>query len=111
MSENKMAKAITICEVGLRDGLQNEKTILTTEQKIDLVNKMSDAGFKVIEVGSFMSPKAVPQMANTDDVFKAMNKKPGVQYRALIANERGVDRAIACGCEKVKAQCFCQRGS
>ena len=65
-----MAKAITICEVGLRDGLQNEKTILTTEQKVDLVNKMSDAGFKVIEVGSFMSPKAVPQMANTDEVFK-----------------------------------------
>ncbi len=102
MTETKMAKAITICEVGLRDGLQNEKTILTTEQKVDLVNKMSDAGFKVIEVGSFMSPKAVPQMANTDEVFKAMTRKPGVQYRALIPNERGVERAIACGCEKVK---------
>jgi len=82
MSDNKIPQAITLCEVGLRDGLQNEKTILTTEQKVGLVNQMTDAGFKVIEVGSFMSPKAVPQMANTDEVFKAMKKKPGVQYRA-----------------------------
>lgn len=95
-------KKVRICEVGPRDGLQNEKTLLTTEQKVQLIDGLTDAGFPVIEVGSFVSPKAVPQMANTDDVFRGIKKKEGVEYRALIANLRGVDRAIACGCKKVK---------
>ncbi len=98
----KLVDGITICEVGLRDGLQNEKTMLTVDEKVRTVNDLTDAGFKVIEIGSFVSPKAVPQMANTDDVFRGINIKPGVEYRALIANVRGVDRAIACGCQKVK---------
>lgn len=102
MKQNNLPKAITLCEVGLRDGLQNEKTLFTTEQKVDLINSMTTAGFKVIEVGSFMSPKAVPQMANTDEVFQAIKLDPTVEYRALIANLRGVDRALACGCKKVK---------
>ena len=97
-----LVDAITVCEVGPRDGLQNEKKILTVDEKVDLINKMSDAGFPVIEVGSFVSPKAVPQMANTDDVFKGITMRKGVGYRALIANARGVDRAAACGCKKVK---------
>lgn len=95
-------KKIRVCEVGIRDGLQNEKKIVTAAEKIDLINKMSAAGFPVIEVGSFVSPKAVPQMANTDEVFKGITRKEGVEYRALIANARGVDRAVACGCTKVK---------
>lgn len=96
------AKEIRLCEVGPRDGFQNEKKVPTTEEKIELINAMSDAGFPVIEVGSFVSPKAVPQMANTDDVFKGITQKSGTEYRALIANLKGVDRAIACGCKKVK---------
>lgn len=95
-------KKVRICEVGPRDGLQNEKTMLTTEQKIHLIDSLTDAGFPVIEVGSFVSPKAVPQMADTDEVFRGIKKKEGVEYRALIANLKGVDRAIACGCKKVK---------
>lgn len=95
-------KKVRICEVGPRDGLQNEKALLTTEQKIQLIDGLTDAGFPVIEVGSFVSPKAVPQMANTDEVLRGIKKKEGVEYRALIANLRGVDRAIACGCKKVK---------
>ena len=95
-------KKVRICEVGPRDGLQNEKTLLTTEQKIQLIDGLTDAGFPVIEVGSFVSPKAVPQMANTDDVFRGIKRKDGVEYRALIANLKGVERAIACGCKKVK---------
>lgn len=95
-------KNVTICEVGPRDGLQSEKTQLTADQKAELIQDMTDAGFKVIEVGSFVSPKAVPQMANTDEVFRKIVKAPGVQYRALIANVRGVDRAVDCGCNKVK---------
>jgi hydroxymethylglutaryl-CoA lyase len=97
-----LVKSIRICEVGLRDGLQNEKHMLSTEEKIELADAMTDAGFPVIEIGSFVSPKAVPQMANTDDVFRGIRKKDGVEYRALIANARGVDRAVACGCTKVK---------
>lgn len=93
---------VTLCEVGLRDGLQNECKVLTIDEKLDLVNAISDAGFKIIEVGSFVNPKAVPQMSNTDELFKRMNRKKGVEYRALIANIRGVDRAIDCGCTKVK---------
>lgn len=98
----KLPKKIKLCEVGPRDGIQNEKIYPSTQEKIELINKVSDAGFKVIEVGSFVSPKAVPQMADTDEVFKKIDKKAGVEYRALIANLKGVERAAACGCKKVK---------
>lgn len=95
-------KRISVCEVGLRDGLQNEARIFSSEEKLGLLNDMAEAGLKVIEVGSFVSPKAVPQMANTDEVFRALRQKPDVEYRALIANLRGVERAETCGCKKVK---------
>lgn len=98
----KLPSSITVCEVGLRDGLQNEPKILDVAQKVDLLHGLITAGFKVIEVGSFMHPKAVPQMANTDDVYKAIGEVPGVELRALIPNLRGIQRAIACGCKKVK---------
>lgn len=97
-----LVKAVTLCEVGPRDGLQNEKTILTADEKLELIEAMADAGFPVIEVGSFVHPKAVPQMANTDEVFSRLKRREGVEYRALIANLKGVERAAACGCKKVK---------
>lgn len=95
-------KAITLCEVGLRDGLQNEKISIPTEEKISMVRSLIAAGFKVIEVGSFTHPKAVPQMADTDVVFRAIGATEGVELRALVPNLRGVTRAIDCGCKKVK---------
>lgn len=98
----KLPSSITLCEVGLRDGLQNETYILNTEQKLEMLRGLIDAKFPVIEVGSFMHPRAVPQMANTDDVFKAIGDVPGVELRALIPNLRGIQRAIDCGCKKVK---------
>lgn len=98
----EIVKAVTLCEVGPRDGLQNEKKLLSTEEKIELIEAVADAGFPVIEVGSFVHPKAVPQMANTDEVFRRLRRKEGVQYRALIANLKGVERAAGCGCTKVK---------
>lgn len=97
-----LPSSITLCEVGLRDGLQNEKTILTTEQKLELLRGLIDAGFTVIEIGSFMHPKAVPQMADTDELYKQIGSVPGVELRALIPNIKGVQRAVSCGCKKVK---------
>ncbi len=93
---------ITLCEVGLRDGLQNEPTILETSAKIEIANELITAGLKVIELGSFMHPKAVPQMADTDELFLRFKNIEGVELRALVANRKGVERAIACGCRKIK---------
>lgn len=98
----RLPSAITLCEVGLRDGLQNEKTVITAEDKLMLLRGLIDAGFSVIEVGSFMNPKAVPQMADTDKLYQQIGEAPGVELRALIPNVRGVQRAAACGCRKVK---------
>lgn len=95
-------KKVVLCEVGPRDGLQNETSILSVEEIVSLIDSITDSGFKVIEVGSFMHPKSVPQMTGTDEVFKRINKKEGVEYRALIANIKGVERAASCGCRKVK---------
>ncbi len=93
---------LNLCEVGLRDGLQNEKQLLTTEQKAEILRRLVSAGFRTIEVGSFMNPKAVPQMADTDELFSVCREFPHVEFRALAANLRGVQRAAACGCKKVK---------
>ena len=98
----KLPSSVRLCEVGLRDGLQNEKVIPSTDEKVELLKGIIDAGFPVIEVGSFMHPKAVPQMADTDEVYKRVGNVEGVELRALIPNLRGVQRAINCGCKKVK---------
>lgn len=98
----KYPKHITLCEVGPRDGLQNEKKLLTAAQKAELIDACADAGFPVIEVGSFVHPKAVPQMADTDEVFRLIRHKTDTEYRALVANLKGVERAVACGCQKIK---------
>lgn len=98
----KLPSQVILCEVGLRDGLQNEEKILETSQKIDIGKKFINSGFKVIELGSFMNPKAVPQMADTDELFLAFSEFKDVEFRALVANVKGIERAIACGCKKVK---------
>jgi len=93
---------VTFCEVGLRDGLQNEKTIPTVEQKLLLLNAVVDSGVKIIEIGAFVHPKAVPQMADTDALCRAMTKVDGVEYRALVPNIKGVQRAFDAGLTKAK---------
>ncbi len=97
-----LPEKVSICEVGLRDGLQNEKVIPSTDDKVELLKACIDAGYSVIEVGSFMHPKKVPQMADTDEVIRRIGNVEGVELRALIPNVRGVQRAIDCGCKKVK---------
>ena len=93
---------IKICEVGPRDGLQNEKVFLTIEQKLELIETAAEAGIKVIEIGSFVNPKAVPQMADTDQIAARLHRKAGVEYRGLIFNMQGLKRAEAAGLSKAK---------
>lgn len=89
--------SVTICEVGPRDGLQNEGLPVPAEAKVRYVEMLVDAGIRVIEATSFVSPKAVPQLADADAVFPAITKRPGVRYLTLVPNERGLERAIAAG--------------
>ncbi len=85
---------VTVVEVGPRDGLQNEKSSLSAAQKATLVDKLSASGLPVIETGSFVSPRWVPQMANSDAVFSAITRQAGTRYTALTPNEKGLDAAI-----------------
>jgi hydroxymethylglutaryl-CoA lyase len=91
MSQN----IIQMVEVGPRDGLQNEKRIWTVEERVQLINLLSACGFIEIEVGSFVSPKWVPQMADTDQVFRLIHQVPGIRYSALVPNEKGLEQALA----------------
>lgn len=93
---------VVICEVGPRDGLQNEKTLLSVEQKVELIEAAVDAGAPSVEIGSFVHPKAVPSMADTDAVARRLVRREGVEYRALALNLKGVERAHAAGLERVK---------
>jgi hydroxymethylglutaryl-CoA lyase len=92
---------ITLYEVGPRDGLQNEPTNLTVDAKVRLVTALANAGLKRIEVGSFVRPDWIPQLADTDVVAQRAPKLPGVRYSALVPNRTGLERAIASGLKEV----------
>ncbi len=92
---------VSIVEVGPRDGLQNETLNLSAAKKIELINLLSKTGLKRIEAGSFVSPKWVPQMANSDEVFQALPSRTDVQYSALTPNLRGLETAIDAGVKEV----------
>ncbi|PID37084.1 MAG: hydroxymethylglutaryl-CoA lyase [Rhodobacterales bacterium] len=96
-----MTKRVEIFEMGPRDGLQNEKRQIPTADKVALVNLLSRAGFKRIETGSFVSPKWVPQMADSAEVFERITRAPGVSYAALTPNLKGFERAMAAGADEV----------
>lgn len=90
-----LPSAIILTEVGPRDGLQNESALVSTADKVQLVNRLADAGFRQIEVSSFVHPKWIPQLADAADVFARIERRPGVVYSALVPNERGLERALA----------------
>ena len=92
---------IEIFEVGPRDGLQNEKRQIPTAEKIALVDLLSGAGFKRIEIASFVSPKWVPQMADSADVLAGITRAPGVSYAAFTPNMRGFDGAMAAKADEI----------
>jgi len=77
---------VSIREVGPRDGLQNEDVILSTEQKVQLINRLATTGLEFIEVGAFVRPQSVPQMADTAQVFARLKRRPGIVYSAIAPN-------------------------
>lgn len=93
--------SVKIVEVGPRDGLQNEKVTIPTQAKIDYITALADAGLRVIEAGAFVSPKWVPQMADTAEVYAEIPKDPGVEYPVLVPNMRGLERAIEAGVKSI----------
>ncbi len=96
-----MTDFVRIVEVGPRDGLQNEKTIIATVDKVELINRLSQTGLRSIEATSFVSPKWIPQLADAAEVFGAIERKPGLSYPVLVPNEKGYERAREVGAQEV----------
>jgi len=92
---------VTVVEVGPRDGLQNERVEIATDVKVSFIDALSDAGLPVIEATSFVSPKAIPQLADADQVMRRIVRRPGVRYPVLVPNERGLERALAAGATEI----------
>jgi hydroxymethylglutaryl-CoA lyase len=92
---------VTVYEVGPRDGLQNEAESLPAEARVRFIDLLTESGLPAIEVGSFVSAKAIPQLADTAEVFRRIRKASGVRYPVLVPNERGLDGAIAAGALEV----------
>jgi hydroxymethylglutaryl-CoA lyase len=93
--------SVRIVEVGPRDGLQNESRSVTTAQKINFIQNLALAGLKNIEAGSFVSPRAVPSMADSSDVFRNLRRRPGVTYSALVPNLQGLEAALSANLKEV----------
>ncbi|MDE2235758.1 MAG: hydroxymethylglutaryl-CoA lyase [Gammaproteobacteria bacterium] len=98
---SKFPESVKIVDVGPRDGLQNEKNIVPAATKIEFVNRLTASGLKTIEVTSFVSPKWIPQLADAEEVFRGIEKMPGVSYPVLVPNEQGMQRALAAGAKDV----------
>jgi isopropylmalate/homocitrate/citramalate synthase len=94
-----MPETVRIYEVGPRDGLQNESVTVPTATKTRFVELLADAGLHEIEATSFVSPSAIPQLADADDLIRALARRPGVRYPVLVPNERGMARAEAAGAD------------
>ncbi len=92
---------VKIVEVGPRDGLQNEKVTIPAQVKIDYITALGDAGLRVIEAGAFVSPKWVPQMADTGEVYRNIPKDPGMEYPVLVPNMKGLELAMEAGVKSI----------
>jgi isopropylmalate/homocitrate/citramalate synthase len=96
-----LPKKVTIVEVGPRDGLQNELTVLSLSTKLEFIEYLNNTGLSVIEVASFVSPKRIPQMADSAAIVQGMTSKTGVRYPVLVPNEQGLDNALAAGAKEI----------
>jgi hydroxymethylglutaryl-CoA lyase len=97
----KLPERVTICEVGTRDGFQIEPDFIPTERKIEVVNRLSATGMPTIEVTSFVSPKAVPQLRDAEEVMAKITRRPGTVYSALVPNDKGAVRAVDAGVDEI----------
>lgn len=100
MSE-QLPPSVTLVEVGPRDGLQNESQVLPTQDKIKMIDQLSESGLKYIEIGSFVRPDRIPPLADTDAVAAGIQRKPGVTYAALVPNLRGLERAVEANLDEI----------
>ena len=103
-------KSIDMVEVGPRDGLQNEPTLVSTADKVAFIRRAIGAGSKRIEIASFVHPKLVPQMADAEDVVAALGEIDGVTRIGLTLNKRGAHRALDCGIDELGAVCVASDG-
>jgi len=101
MLPDTLPPRIRLCEMGPRDGLQNIPETVSVAVKLGLIERLQAAGLTYIEVAAFVSPKAVPQMADAEAVCAGLNRRPGVSYAALAPNVQGLERALACGIQEV----------
>jgi len=97
----RFPERVTICEVGTRDGFQIEPDFIPTEQKIEVVDLLSEAGVPRIEVTSFVHPKAVPQLRDAEQVMAHIRRRPGTLYAALVPNDKGASRAVDAGVDRI----------
>ncbi len=97
----RMPERVRVVEVGPRDGLQNESTQVPVAVKVELIERLAKAGLPAVEAGAFVSPKWVPQMADSAEVFRTLQKRLGVTYPALIPNLKGLEAAIAAGVNEI----------
>jgi hydroxymethylglutaryl-CoA lyase/(R)-citramalyl-CoA lyase len=93
--------SVVVCDVGPRDGLQNESRTLEPAVRAELCDRLATAGLKRIEAASFVNPKLVPQMAGAEEVMAALHRRPGVSYAGLVLNDKGYERAVAAGVDEV----------
>ncbi len=107
MTNPNTARRIQVIEVGPRDGLQNEKALVPTDTKIELIDRLIEAGAQRIEATSFVHPRLVPQMADAEQVGAALRRDAGVRYSCLVLNDRGLDRALAVGFDEVNVVVVC----
>jgi hydroxymethylglutaryl-CoA lyase len=96
-----MPKFVMVCEMGARDGLQNEHAIISTGDKVRYIDLLSESGLPLVEATSFVSPKAIPQLADAAEVLARIRKRPGVRYPVLAPNIKGLERAKAAGADAI----------
>ncbi len=96
-----LPEQVTICEVGTRDGFQIEDRFIPTDEKVEIVNRLSACGIPEIQVTSFVHPKAVPQMRDAEEVMARIARRPGTRYTALVPNDRGALRAVEAGVDQL----------
>ena len=100
-SVTEMPARIQLVEVAPRDGLQSEERTLTTEAKLELLSRLADAGHTIIEATSLVSPTAVPQLADAEDLLRRLKRRAGVRYPVLVPNQKGLDRALEVGVDDI----------